>query len=202
VGVEIEGTLPELFKESRLLALRSSADAHASQYVLLQVEGDSTVLQEIIVPYLAAQDQIGSLPASSVAITPANYRFHYLRDVGTGSAMAYVFRITPKKKRCGLIQGELWIDAMTGFGILQSGHFVKTGSDVVSRIMLVRETRFAAGVPFARVTHVTIETRRAGRGELTMVEYRLALDQDDATNGSAGRHAAVKSPAGPLASAH
>jgi hypothetical protein len=173
VAIEIEASLPSLYKESRLLALRKLGESEHSRYLLLQVEGDATVVQEVIAPYLAVQDRIEDLPISSVAITPANYRFHYVGEVGKGASSAYVFRITPKKKRDGLIQGELWIDAMTGISTLQAGRLVKLHSSDASYIQVVRDTRLLNGVPFARVTHVTIKTRRVGRGELNITESRL-----------------------------
>jgi hypothetical protein len=136
-------------------------------------DGDVTVTQEVIAPYLAIEDGIQDLPAPSVAVTPANYRFHYVGEVGTGAASAYIFRITPKKKNAGLMEGQLWIDALSGFGIVQTGHLVKTPSGFAPNIHLVRDTKLLNGVPCARITHVSMKTRIAGRGELTVTEYRL-----------------------------
>jgi hypothetical protein len=173
VAIEIEASLPGLFKQGRVLAFRKTDDSGHSQYLLLQVEGDPTVVHEVIVPYLAIQDHIEDLPTSSIAITPANYRFQYVGEVGTQSSSAYVFRITPKKKRDGLLQGELWIDAVTGIGTVQTGRFVKPLSTFASQIQVVTDTTLVNGIPLERVTHVTIATRVAGRGELSITESRL-----------------------------
>jgi len=179
VFIQVDASLPSLYKESRLLALRRTGESERSEYRLLQVEGDATVTQEVIAPYLAVQDAIEGLPAAAVAVTPANYRFHYMGEVGSGEASSYVFRITPKKKREGMIAGELWIDATTGVGVLQKGHFVKTPTGFGAPVQLVRDTKLMDGVPCLRVTHVSIETRRAGRGELTITEYRLIPGQEE-----------------------
>ncbi len=45
----IEATLPSLYKQSRLLALRKTDESGHSQYLLLNIEGDSTVVQEVVV---------------------------------------------------------------------------------------------------------------------------------------------------------
>jgi hypothetical protein len=138
----------------------------------------------VIAPYLAVEDPIETQPVSSVAVTPVNYKFHYMGELGSGAAATYVFRITPRKKRDGLIEGELWIDSSTGAGVLQKGRLVKTPRGF-SSIQVVRDIKLLNGVPGIRVTHVTIETRLAGRGELIITEYLVtALGEDPESPGS------------------
>jgi hypothetical protein len=184
VMVEVNASLPALYKKSSLLAVRMIGSSEGNEYQLLAVEGDATVTQEVIAPYLSVEGLIETLPVSAVAITPANYKFHYMGELGSTPVSTYVFRITPKKKRDGMIEGELWIDSITGVGVLQKGYFVKTPRSFGS-IRLVRDTRLLNGVPCVRVTHVTIETRLAGRGELTITEYLLTgIDKDAERPGS------------------
>ena len=189
VAVEIGASLPELYKESRLLAVRQNGESERSEYRLLQIEGDATVAQEVIGHYLTVQAQMEDLPMSSVAITPANYKFRYLGEVGTGDTSVYVFQIVPKKKRPGLIQGKIWLDSVTGACVLEAGYLVKTPSPFTGRIELVRDTKLLAGHPYGRVTHVTVETRQAGRGELTITEVPLipaGAEAEPKSNGAAG----------------
>ena len=173
VLVEIEGSLPGLYKESRVLAIRLTGESERSEYQVLLVDGDATVTQEVIARYLAAQEQVEALPTSSVEITPANYKFRYMGAVGTGATSAYVYRITPRKNRAGLLRGQLWIDLTTGVEVLEAGHFVKTPPPFVRRIEVVRDTTLLNGSPSVRITHVTLETKTLGRGELTITECRL-----------------------------
>jgi hypothetical protein len=178
VAVEIEASLPGLYKETRFLAIREIGESEHSEYRVLHIDGDAIVAQEVIARYLGMQEQLEGLPLSSVAITPANYKFHYKGEVGTGSALAYVYQITPKKKQDGLIRGELWIDSGSGAAILQAGRFVKTPSHLLGRIDIVRDTQILEGNHWIRTTHVTIETR-AGRGELTITEIPLTARQQE-----------------------
>jgi hypothetical protein len=179
VAVEIEASLPGLYKETRFLAIRMTGESERSEYHVLKIEGDSIVAQEVIARYLLMQEQVEELPVSSVAITPANYKFHYMGEVGAGGALAYVYQITPRKKRDGLIQGQLWIDAATGAAILQTGHFIKTPSPFVGKIEVVRDTQLQDGNPSVRTTHVTMETPRAGRGELTITEVPVSVAEEE-----------------------
>jgi hypothetical protein len=173
VAVDIEASLPGLYKETRFLAIRETGESERGEYRVLGIEGDPIVAQEVIARYLLVEAQLSDLPPSSVAITPENYKFQYKGEIGTGSALAYVYSITPKKRRDGLIQGQLWIDSETGTAILQSGRLVKSPSQLSGKIEVVRSTQLLDGNPRIRSTHVTIETR-AGRGELTITEIPLS----------------------------
>ena len=171
VAVVIEASLPGLGKESRFVAIREIGESERSEYRVLSSEGDRTVTQEVIAPYLAEQKEIENLPLSSLIVTPANYNFHFMGETGTAGASAYVFRIVPKKKREGLMRGELWLDAETGLAVMQAGYFVRTSSIGIRRIEMVRDTKLRDGSPCSRITRVAIETRRAGRGYLTITEF-------------------------------
>jgi len=73
VAVEIQASLPGLYKESRVLAIRQTGESERSEYRVLQIEGDATVVQEVIARYFQVEEQLEDLPVSSVTITPANY---------------------------------------------------------------------------------------------------------------------------------
>lgn len=171
VAVVIEASLPELHRESRLVAIRETGESERSEYRVLGSEGDPMVTQELIVPYLAEQKEIEDLPLSSVIITPANYNFRFMGKAEIAGASAYVFRIVPKKRRAGLMRGELWLDSETGLAIVQAGYFVKTSSAGIRRIEMVGDTKLRDGSPFSRITSVALETRRTGRGYLTITEF-------------------------------
>ena len=175
VALSVVASLPGLEKQGRLLAIRAVGESARSQYGILDLQGDSIVFQWVIAPYLVAQHQAEDIPLSSVVITPRNYNFHYVGEVETGDHSAYVFRITPKKNRAGLIRGELWIEPVTGAPVLVTGDLVKTPSTSIRGIHVVREITFVNGCPCARTTHMMIETRPVGRAELTIVELPLGL---------------------------
>lgn len=172
-AIEIQAALPDLYKQCRLLVVRTTIDSAHSQYLLLGFEGDIFVAKKIVAPYFDLQDQIEGLTSSSIAITPANYRFRHIRLDEDGPVPAYVFRITPKKKRLGLIDGELWIDAASGASILQAGQLAKTPPGQAGRPRIVRDIKLVDGIPLIRITHVTMKTKDIGRGELTITESRV-----------------------------
>jgi hypothetical protein len=131
----------------------------------------------VIFRYLSADSQAAAVPAASVAITLANYKFRYRGAVETAGATAYSFGITPRQKREGLIKGELWLNGETGAVVRQTGYFVKSPSIFVKRITVTRETVLVDGLAVERITHLSIDTRLVGRAELTIHE-RPFTDRD------------------------
>jgi hypothetical protein len=169
--IEIDASLPKLEKKGRLRAIRRLLPFGKPEYQVLEIAGDQTVKQQVIVRYLSAEVRAAEIPASTTAITPANYRFRYNGFTKTGDTVAYIFLISPRKKRAGLIKGELWLDGETGAVIRQSGYLVKNPSIFVKRIDVTRETDLRAGIAQMRVTHVSVDTRLVGRAELIIQEW-------------------------------
>jgi hypothetical protein len=188
VVIEIDASLPGLGKQARLSAIRQTGASERTEYQVLRTEGDSMVKREVIARYLHGQAQAEALPLSSMLIPPANYKFHYVGSIHTFGTLLYAFHVSPRKKRVGLIQGQLWIDPVTGVAVHQAGHFVKTPSVFLRRIEVVRDTHLRDGFPRIRVTHTVIDTRLpVGRAELTITERPLrAADEEVAVQVTKG----------------
>jgi len=167
--IEIDASLPNLNKNGRLRAIRRLFAGHP-HYQVLEMAGDPVVRQQVIARYLSADERTTDFPASSMAMTPANYMFNFVGVVPVGGHVAYAFRIIPRKKRQGLINGVLWLDGETGIAIRRSGSLVKSPSLFIKRVDLTSEDEVRDGIVEARVTHVSIETRLVGRAKLLIVE--------------------------------
>jgi hypothetical protein len=137
-------------------------------YQVIRIEGDATVKQQIIARYLTAEKEAAAMPAASVAVTLANYKFRYLAS--SGGTPVYAFRITPRHKRTGLIKGELWIDGATGVAVHEAGYLVKRPSVFIRRLRITRDVSLREAAPYLRTTHLDIDVRFVGRAELTVIE--------------------------------
>jgi hypothetical protein len=169
-SIEIEASLPKLQKQGRLRAIRRLNPLGEANYEVLESAGDQTVRREVIARYLSAQAAAAELPASTVAMSPANYDFSYKGVGQIGETVAYVFQIRPRKKRQGLIKGELWLDGETGAAIHMSGYLVKKPSIFVKRVTVSRETLLSEGIAQTQLTHLSVETRLVGLADLTITE--------------------------------
>lgn len=168
--MEIEASLPKLKKTGRLLAIRRLFPKRRPDYQVIETAGDSTVKHQVIVRYISADERAAGLPALSVALTPANYKIHYVGTVQLANRFAYAFRVIPLQKREGLINGLLWLDSETGIAVRESGYLAKSPSVFLKRINLTRESGLLNGTVRERITHVSVETRFVGRAQLTIVE--------------------------------
>lgn len=168
--IDIEASLPKLKKHGRLRAIRRMTPGGDPDYQVLETGGDRTVRQQVIERYLNAQMTAAEMSPSSVAITPANYEFRYKGAVRTGEGVAYIFQIKPRKKRMGLMSGEIWLDGQSGAPVRQSGRLVKSPSLFVKSIGIDRETVLNNGVAQMLLTHLSVETRLVGLADLTVTE--------------------------------
>jgi hypothetical protein len=168
--VEIDAVLPKLEKRGRLRAIRRLLTPGEPEYQVLEIAGDQTVRQQVIARYLTADVRAAEMPAESVAVTPANYQFHYVGLRTVDQKALYVFQISPRKKREGLIKGELWLDGETGAAVRESGYLVKQPSLFIKRVEITRETTLRGGLVEERVTHLSVNTRLVGPAELTIQE--------------------------------
>ena len=175
IALEIEASLPSLAKRGNMLAVRQTGPSERSEYSEMKFDGDLTVKQQVIGRYLSAQEQAEDLPYSSVVVTPANYKFRYAGSLVTNQSTVYIFQITPKEKRAGLIRGQIWIDSATGIAVRQTGRFVKRPSVLIRRIEVARDTTLRDGLSYSRVTHITIDIRLIGLAELTITESPLPI---------------------------
>src|SRR5260221_4761136 len=178
--LDIEASLPKLAKQAQLKAIRRLVPFSKPEYEVVQIAGDAMVRRQVIARYLSADAEGRSMRASDVAISRANYKFRFVGAAGTGPNLAYVFQITPRKKRLGLIRGELWIDAATGIAVHQAGYLVKRPSIFLRRVGVVQDVDLRKGRAIRRITRVELDTLLAGRAELAGrgAPYELASGRD------------------------
>ncbi len=158
VTVEIEASVAKLDKKAHVKAIRRWTEGWRN-YQFVSVEGDSFVRNEMIARYFANDTE-------AAPITKSNYKFRFVAT----KENAYVFHITPRKKRQGMIEGELWIDSATGLVTHLAGRLVKSPSILLRRIDIRQDTEIRDGATCARETHLHIDTRFTGRAELTTRE--------------------------------
>lgn len=182
VGVIVEASLPGLYKEAALFAVRTNRENEPADLRILDIKGDGTVVEEVIDRYFALRKVFDSLPFSSVAITPANYKFQFAGEVKTGIETAYMYNITPKKIRPGLLAGQVWMDSGSGSEVMLSGHLLDMPQST-GGVNIVRDTKLLNGSAFARITHVNFAIPQLGRAELVITEILLNPEMDVSPGG-------------------
>ncbi len=115
--VEIEAEVPKLHKSGKLHALRRISSIGRITYDLLRFEGDNTIKNEVIARYLTAEAEALKSGPAAFAVTPENYKFKYRGLIEKEGRQVHAFHLTPRKKRVGLFDGDLWVDGETHLSI-------------------------------------------------------------------------------------
>ena len=191
--MDVEARLPRLSKQGTLTALRNISRLGKITYKALGFSGDNTVKREVIARYLAAETQ--ARDEGSIAITPANYKFHYVRHFSQDDRMVHIFQLTPRKKLVGLFKGELWIDGATGMPVREAGQFVKSPSVFLKKIAFVRDYEMQNGIAIPKHIASTVDTRLVGRAELQIAfSHFTRRESNPDSDGPAATSPAATSP--------
>lgn len=174
--VDIDAELPRLKKSGRLRALRKISRLGKITYKALGFSGDTTVKQEVITRYLAAESE--ARENGTIAITPANYKFRYAGRIEQNHQTMQVIEVTPRKKVVGLFKGELWIETETGMPVRESGQFVKSPSVFLKKIAFVRDYELRDGIAQPSRIQTTVETRVIGKAQLLIHFANIARDEE------------------------
>jgi hypothetical protein len=169
--VDIKANLPKLKKTGKFHALRRISEIGRISYEAIRFEGDSAVKSNVIARYLTAETQAQENQDQLLAVTPENYKFKY-KGLGVQDGReAYIFEVSPRKKRIGLYKGEIWIDSTTFLLLRERGRFVRNPSIFLKKVEFVRDYVIRDGVALPRRIYSVVETRIVGRAELA-VDYR------------------------------
>ncbi len=183
---EINATLPRLEKQGKMRVLRKISRLGKISFRMLGFQGDSTIKQEVIARYLNLESDTHE--GSSIAITPENYKFRLKATMSESGHRTYVFQLTPRRKAVGLFKGELWLDAETGMPLRESGQLVKSPSIFLKKVEFVHDYQMQNGVSIPKHIESTVDTRIAGRAELSIefTNFAKAEDEDLADDAAGG----------------
>lgn len=162
------GRLPKMKKSATLDARRRVSPEGTIVYEPTERQGDSTVQKELIVRFINGEMENSTKENTKVAITADNYKFKYKGMRDRDGRMAYVFEISPRKKREGLFKGEIWLDADTSLPVREVGRFVKSPSVFLKKVDFTREYSIQEGVAVPQTMEINSQTRFWGMAELAI----------------------------------
>jgi hypothetical protein len=185
MDVEIAASIPKLKKQGKLHALRHVSALGRITYDRLRFEGDGTIKKQIINRYLTAESEAQQDPAISLALTPENYNFKYKGKARLEGRDTHLFDVTPKHKRQGLFQGQLWIDAATYLRVQESGYLVKSPSIFLKKVAFLRKYDIHDGISVPRQEQSVVDTRLGvGKAEMTIDFSNFAVETSKVANGT------------------
>jgi hypothetical protein len=177
MDIDIRGDIPKLQKQGRFHALRRISPLGLISYERRHFEGDGTVRNQLILRYLTAEAEARKEQTPAMAVTPANYKFKYAGRRTVDGRDAHLFQVSPIKKREGMFQGELWIDAATFLPLRESGSLVKKLSILVRKTAFVRSFEIRDGLALTREEQWKFQAIGVGEAELTVAFSNFSLGE-------------------------
>lgn len=177
MDIDIQGAIPRLKKKGRFHALRRISPLGLISYERRHFEGDGTVKNQLILRYLTAEAEARKEQSPSLAVTPDNYKFRYKGSKILEGREAHLFQISPIKKREGMFQGELWIDAATFLPLRESGSLVKKISLFVKKTAFVRNYEIRDGLSLTREEQWEFDAVGFGKAALTIAFSNFSIGE-------------------------
>ena len=174
--VDINADVPSLKEHGRLHALRKISKVGQITYHVLGFQGDNTIKNQVIARYLQAEQQ--GQGDESLAITPSNYKFKYKGTKQENGQDAYVFQLSPRKKRVGLFKGEIWLDTKTYLPLYERGRLVKNPSIFFKKVDFDRAFAIQNGLAVPQSMSSTIDVRLIGKVHLNINYSNFAPSTD------------------------
>jgi hypothetical protein len=166
-AVQIDASLPKLRKQASMSGLRLVSQTGQIVYRGLRFTGDNIVKTAVIARFLN-QEAAAPEGGQDVAVTRRNYSLVYEKTADYNGMAAYVFLLTPRRKRVGLFKGELWLEAATAAPLRLWGDFVKSPSIFVSGLRFVQDYRNSGQCVQPVRLLLTVRTRIAGDAEMAV----------------------------------
>lgn len=177
-AVQIEAWLPKLRKHGSMSGFKLVSRTGHAVYRGLRFTGDNLVKTAVIARFLA-NDAEPSDQAAGAGVTRQNYSFLYDKTSDYNGLAAYVFRLKPKRKRVGLLKGELWLDATTAAPLRLWGDLVKSPSIFIRNIRFVQDYQNLDQCFQPLRLLLTIQTRIAGQAEMAVWLHSIAGDDQN-----------------------
>ncbi|MBV9675767.1 MAG: hypothetical protein JO185_05500 [Acidobacteriaceae bacterium] len=189
--VEISAQVPKLNESGTLRALRKISRVGQITYRQIAFQGANFVKKEIIARYLDAEKQ--EQGDQDIGITPENYKFKYKGQVPSqANSPAFVFQLTPRKKKLGLFKGEMWIDCKTYLPVFEKGRLVKNPSVFFKKVDFRRGFNIQNGLAVPTYLVSTIDTRLVGKIEINISFSKFAQGRDTEADEDAADSAATR----------
>jgi hypothetical protein len=166
-AVQIDASLPKFKQRGSMSGFKLVSKTGHIVYRGLRFTGDNLVKTAVIARFLA-RDVEPPEPTAGAGLTRQNYTFAYDKTAAYNALIAYVFRLKPKRKRAGLFQGELWLDAATAAPLRVWGDLIKSPSIFIRSFRFVQDYQSLNQCSQPLRLLLTVQTRIAGDAEMAI----------------------------------
>jgi len=167
----IHAELPESKQQGEYEVTRQYSAPKSLLFTALHFTGDTFVKANVIARLMQSEvEHAQKDDSSSMAFTAANYKFSYKGLQSVGGRTLHEFQLKPRRRRVGLLKGNLYLDAYTGSLVHLEGAPAKSPSVFLSKIRVSQD--FADFGPFTLAVHLHSEAKASIVGRTIVDVYQ------------------------------
>lgn len=170
--VQIDASLPKLGRHGKMSGLKLVAKTGQIAYRSVRITGDSLVKTVLIARFLNMEAGRRA-NREDYALNERHYSFAYQETSDYNGLSAYVFRLRPKRKRQGLVKGELWLNSANAAPLRVWGDFVKSPSVFIRSLRVVQDYQASGECSQPLRLLVMVRTRVVGDAEMTVWSHSV-----------------------------
>jgi len=163
--------LPESQQQGEYEVMRQYSAPKSLLFTALRFTGDTFVKANVIARFLQSEvEHVQKDDSSAMAFSAANYKFSYKGLQSVNGRTLHEFQLKPRRRRVGLLKGNLFLDAYTGSLVHLEGAPAKSPSVFLSKIRVSQD--FADFGPFTLPVHLHSEAKASIVGRTIVDVYQ------------------------------
>jgi len=158
------------------------------QFTPVRFTGDNFVKNNVIARLLQSEvDHLQNPQQFATAVNEANYKITYAGTTQVDGRIVHAYQLKPRKRRLGLFEGRMFLDAFNGNLVRNEGRLVQTPSFVLKKVEFTQDYMDIGPFTFLKHTHSVASTRLVGRTTVDVYnsDYRFPSAAPDAVVGRA-----------------
>ena len=142
------------------------------EFTPVRFTGDNFVKTQVIARLLQSEvTRLQNPQHFAMAINAANYKIAFRGTTQIDGRLVHEYRLKPRKRRVGLFEGRMFLDAFNGSLVRSEGRLVKTPSVVLKRVEFLQDYMDIGSFTFLKHTHSVASTRMVGRTVVDIYHY-------------------------------
>jgi len=142
------------------------------EFIPLRFTGDNFVKTNVIARLLQSEvNRVRNQQQFATAINWTNYKISYRGTTQIDDRLVHVYQLKPRKRRVGLFEGRMFLNAFNGSLVRNEGRLVKTPSVVLKTVEFVQDYVDIGAFTFPKHAHSVASTRVIGRTVVDIYHY-------------------------------
>ncbi len=170
--VLINVELPDMSRQGELEVRRLYVAPDSVQFTPLRFTGDRFVKTNVIARLLQFEvDHVRHQQDLATTIKTANYKISYRSTTQIEGRLVHGYQVKPRKRRVGMFEGLLFLDAFTGSLVRKEGKLVRTPSFFLKNVEFVQDYVDIGGFTFPAQVRSEARVRFIGRAIVHVCHY-------------------------------